>query len=59
MMSSPGCRAAQNLEDLVDADEVKIGEFNTLDNVNISCKECKTRYGFTELLEMGSCRCRE
>jgi len=51
--------AAQNLERLVDADEVRVGEFDLLVNVDVFCEECDTKYGFTELLETGSCRCQE
>lgn len=51
--------AAQNLERLVDADEVRVGTFDLLVNVDVFCEECDTKYDFTELLETGSCRCRE
>ena len=59
LRSRTRCVAAQNLERLVDADEVKMGEFKLLDNVNVFCEKCDTKYGFTELLETGSCRCQE
>ena len=51
--------AAQNLDRLVDADEVRVGKFDLLVNVDVFCEECNTKYDFTELLETGSCRCQE
>lgn len=49
--------AAENLERLVEAGDVDLGEFSLLVSIDVFCEDCNTKYEFAELLDEGGCRC--
>lgn len=44
---------------LAENDEVEIGDFDVSASVHVTCRNCSSRYSFTELLQRGRCRCQE
>ena len=44
------------LEQLRD-DELTLGEFQTLADIRVVCKDCNTRFDILELLDRGGCNC--
>lgn len=49
--------AEKNINQLVRANLVSIGEYQLFIDVSILCEDCKTQYGLVEFLENGSCDC--
>lgn len=49
--------AEKNIDQLVKAERVSIGEYQLFIDVSILCEECNTQYGLVEFLENGSCDC--
>jgi hypothetical protein len=45
------------LEQLRNSDELTLGEFRTLANIQIICEDCNARFDVIELLERGGCEC--
>ncbi|UPM42136.1 rod-determining factor RdfA [Halocatena salina] len=46
-----------NLSTLENTDRLKIGDFDVLVDVTVTCQDCGTRYSVVELLERGHCDC--
>lgn len=44
---------------LAENDEVEIGDFDVSASVHVTCRNCSSRYTFTELIRRGRCRCQE
>jgi hypothetical protein len=47
------------LERLRDNDQLGLGEFRTLANIQVVCEDCNSRFEVVELLERGGCDCSE
>jgi hypothetical protein len=45
------------LEQLRDSDELTIGEFRTLGDIQVVCEDCNTQFDVIELLDRGGCHC--
>ena len=49
--------AEKNIDQLVKAEQVSIGEYQLFIDVSILCEDCNTQYGLVEFLQSGSCDC--
>lgn len=47
------------LEQLREADELTLGEFRTIADVQVVCEDCNSQFDVLELLERGGCDCAE
>jgi hypothetical protein len=47
------------LEQLKQNDNLDLGEYRTLVDINVLCEDCDTQYGIDELLDRGGCDCNE
>jgi len=47
------------LENLRDSEELTLGEFRTIANLQVVCEKCNTQSDIVELLERGGCHCME
>jgi hypothetical protein len=47
------------LEQLRNSDELTIGEFRTLGDLQVVCEDCNTQFSVLELLDRGGCHCSE
>ena len=45
------------LEQLRDSDELLLGEFRTLADIQVVCEDCNTQFEVLELLDQGGCHC--
>lgn len=45
------------LEQLRDTDQITLGEFRTLVDIQIVCEDCNAQFDMLDLLERGSCNC--
>jgi len=48
---------ASRIEHLRNTDELELGEFQVMVDVQVLCEDCGKRYAFGELLENGGCDC--
>lgn len=46
-----------NLEQLRASDQITLGEFRTLANVQVICEDCNAQFDVLELLDRGGCDC--
>jgi hypothetical protein len=47
------------LEQLKQNDNLDLGEYRTLVDINVLCEDCDTQYGIDELLDRGGCNCND
>lgn len=47
------------LEQLQESDDITLGEFQTIADIQVVCEDCNTQFDVLELLERGGCRCTE
>jgi len=47
------------LKQLRNSDDLYLGEYRTLVDINVLCENCSGQYGIEELLERGGCDCAE
>lgn len=45
------------LNQLLESDELRLGEFRTIVDIQVVCEDCNTQYDVVELLERGGCDC--
>jgi len=45
------------ISQLLDSDELQLGEFRTIVDIQVVCEDCNTQYDVVELLERGHCNC--
>lgn len=49
----------QSLTELRKADDITLGEFDTLIDVRVYCQDCETQFYVADLLDEGGCDCEE
>lgn len=47
------------VEQLRESDELTLGEFRTLAEIQVICEDCNTQYDVVELLDRGGCHCHD
>jgi len=47
------------LESLRNSEELTLGKFRTITNLQVICEKCNTQFDVVELLERGGCHCVE
>jgi hypothetical protein len=45
------------LEQLQEADQLTLGEFNVLLDLHVLCEDCGTQYQLSDLLDARTCEC--